>query len=76
MFLTPIIYPLSIVPKRFWLLMYANPMTGIVEAVRASLRGDEFNWIAISFSVGIALLMLPLSIRVFQRVENSFADLI
>ncbi len=76
MFLTPIIYPLSIVPERFWLLMYANPMTGIVEAVRASLRGDEFNWIAISFSVGIALLMLPLSIRVFQRVENSFADLI
>jgi lipopolysaccharide transport system permease protein len=76
MFLTPIIYPLSVVPEKWRLFMYANPMTGIVEAMRASLRGYPFNWTAITFSVVIALLMLPVSIRVFQRVQNSFADII
>jgi lipopolysaccharide transport system permease protein len=76
MFLTPIIYPLSVVPEDWRVAMYANPMTGIVEAMRASLRGQPFNWTAIIFSVAIAVLMLPISIRVFQRVQNSFADII
>lgn len=76
MFLTPIIYPLSVVPEEWRVAMYANPMTGIVEAMRASLRGQPFNWTAITFSVVIAVLMLPISIRVFQRVQNSFADII
>jgi homopolymeric O-antigen transport system permease protein len=76
MFVTPIIYPLSVVPEKWRLVMYLNPMTGIVEAMRASLQSREFNWLAISFSVGIALIMLPLALRAFQRVENTFADVI
>ena len=76
MFLTPILYPLSIVPEKWRWLMYLNPLTGVVEGVRSSLTGHRFNWIAISCSVATALLMLPCSIRVFQRIEKSFADLI
>ena len=76
MFVTPIIYPLSVVPEKWRLVMYLNPMTGIVEAVRASLQGREFNWLAILFSLVIALLMLPFALRAFQRVENTFADVV
>jgi lipopolysaccharide transport system permease protein len=76
MFLTPIVYPLSVVPEKWRWLMYLNPLTGIVEGMRASLTGRTFNWMAISFSVCIALLTLPCSIRVFQRVEKTFADFI
>jgi lipopolysaccharide transport system permease protein len=76
MFLTPILYPLSVVPEKWRWLMYLNPLTGVVEGVRSSLTGHSFNWIAILFAVAIALLMLPCSISVFQRIEKSFADLI
>jgi lipopolysaccharide transport system permease protein len=76
MFVTPIIYPLYVVPEKWRLVMYLNPMTGIVEAMRASLQGREFNWLAILFSVVIALIMLPFALRAFRRVENTFADLI
>ncbi len=76
MFLTPIIYPLSEVPAKWRWAMYINPMTGIVEAIRASLTGRSFNWPAIVTAVAIISITLPLSIQAFRRIERSFADLI
>ncbi len=76
MFLTPIVYPLSVVPQKWRWVMYLNPLTGIVEGVRSSLTGRKFNWIAISFSICIAVFALLSSIRAFQRIEKRFADLI
>jgi lipopolysaccharide transport system permease protein len=76
MFLTPILYPLSVVPEKWRWLMHLNPLTGVAEGVRSSVTGHTFNWSAITFSVAIAILMLPISIQAFQRIEKSFADLI
>ena len=76
MFLTPAIYPLSVVPEKWRWLMYINPFTGVAEGIRSSLSGNSFNWTAISVSVAIALIMLPCSLHVFRRIEKSFADLI
>jgi lipopolysaccharide transport system permease protein len=76
MFLTPIVYPLSVVPGKWRWAMYFNPLTGVVEGIRSSLTGRSFNWTAILFSIGIAALAMPFSIRAFQRIEKSFADLI
>jgi lipopolysaccharide transport system permease protein len=76
MFLTPAIYPLSVVPEKWRWLMYINPFTGVSEGIRSSLSGNRFNWIAISVSAAIALIMLPCSLHAFRRIEKSFADLI
>jgi len=76
MFVTPIVYPLVVVPERWRWAMYLNPMTGIVEGIRSSLTGHRFDWVAIAISTTITLVMLPLSIKAFQRIEKSFADLI
>ena len=76
MFLTPIIYSLSLVPDKWRWAMYINPLTGIVEGIRASITGRSFNWVAICASLAIILLTLPLSIHAFRRIEQSFADLI
>jgi lipopolysaccharide transport system permease protein len=76
MFLTPILYPLSVVPAKWRWLMYLNPLTGVVEGVRSAITGRSFNWTAIAVSVAIALLMLPFSLQVFSRIERNFADLI
>jgi lipopolysaccharide transport system permease protein len=76
MFVTPIIYPVSMIPGKWRWIIYLNPLTGIVEGIRSSLTGRSVNWIAIAFSAGITLFTMPLAIKAFQRIEKSFADLI
>jgi lipopolysaccharide transport system permease protein len=76
MFLTPIMYPLSVVPQNFRWLMYINPLTGVAEGIRAAVSGHPFNWAAITISWAITLTLLTISISAFRRLETSFADLI
>jgi lipopolysaccharide transport system permease protein len=76
MFGSPIVYPTSIVPEK-WRTLYAlNPLTGIIEGMRASLFRGEFDRPAIEISVVIVLLILVSGAYVFRRVEESFADVI
>src|SRR5215470_15081759 len=42
LFVSPIIYPLSLVPERWRWLMILNPVTGIAEGYRSSLLGTQF----------------------------------
>jgi ABC-type polysaccharide/polyol phosphate export permease len=51
-------------------------MTGIIEGLRSSLFGRDFDWTAIGVSALITLLIVPLSAILFRRVEDSFADVI
>jgi lipopolysaccharide transport system permease protein len=78
MFLSPIIYPLSIVPARWRFLAAFNPLYGIIENMRVALfdlsRG--FDWSLFSFSVAISLALLVSATFVFRRVETSMADVI
>ena len=41
MYLTPIIYPLDILPQKLQTLLAINPMTGIVQGIRWSVVGDN-----------------------------------
>lgn len=76
MFLTPILYPLSVVPEKWRWLMYINPLTGIVEGIRSVFSAQSFNWTALGFTTGALVLMLVCSLYTFRRIEKSFADLI
>jgi lipopolysaccharide transport system permease protein len=41
MFLTPVVYPISIIPDRFAWLIALNPFTGVIEGLRAVLLGSQ-----------------------------------
>ena len=75
-FLTPIIYPSSLVPEELRWLFSLNPLVGIVESFRASLFGRQLPWLALAYSGGVALIMLVYSSYAFRRMERSFAELI
>jgi len=76
LFASPVIYPLSLMPPKWrWLLML-NPLTGIVEGMRASLFGRPFDWPAIGVSFAVSILIAGFAAVFFQRVEDSFADII
>jgi lipopolysaccharide transport system permease protein len=77
MFVSPVIYPASMVPQKWrWLLML-NPLTGIIENFRAALFVQkQFEWLSLGVSMGITVLMLIYSIYSFRRMEKHFADVI
>jgi lipopolysaccharide transport system permease protein len=58
MFVSPIIYPSSLVPpERRW-IMLLNPFSGIVEGFRASLFGHPIHWLAIGYSTLFSIVLL------------------
>ncbi len=76
MFVSPIIYPSSIVPEEYRWLLRLNPMTGIVEGFRASLFGRAPDWWALAYCIVFALALLLVSAYLFRRMERSFAEVI
>lgn len=76
LYITPVIYPVSMVPKAWQWVMFVNPMTGLVEAFRAAFLGKPFdvNGIAISFAVSVTIFLI--GVAYFERVERRFADII
>jgi lipopolysaccharide transport system permease protein len=74
MFVSPIVYPVKLVPEA-WRELYAlNPIVGIIEAFRSSLFNRPFDWTSIAFSAVITASMLVYSIYAFKRMERHFAD--
>jgi lipopolysaccharide transport system permease protein len=77
LFLTPVIYPLSMVPDslRPWIAL--NPMTGIIEAFRASLvPAVAIDWSMLGVSIVLTALSLAVGLCYFRRTERAFADVI
>jgi lipopolysaccharide transport system permease protein len=76
MFITPIIYPASVVPKGWRWLLALNPLTGIVEGYRAALFGQRIHWQSLSYSLLFTIVLLSFSAYIFRRMEKSFAEVI
>ena len=77
MFATPIIYPVSLIPKRFRPLLALNPCWGIVDAFRACVfPGLPFDLKLIGTSIGVAIVMFVGGTYYFYKAEKSFADVI
>lgn len=77
LFVTPVIYPLSIVGDQNKLLMAINPVTSSVEMIRLSFSHSiQFNpWIfLISFVSACTILFCGL--WYFSRTERFFADIV
>jgi len=73
-YVTPILYPLSMVPTRLKPLYFMNPMSPLIEAwrklfVENTLPGPEL-WASIAFVAAA----LTLGAGAFRRLEGSFAD--
>src|SRR2546429_3928159 len=76
MFASPIVYSTSLVPQKWQWLLALNPLTGIIDSFRAALLGRPFNWLTLSSSLIITLIVLVYSAYSFRRVEKQFADII
>lgn len=76
MFVSPILYPTSLVPPAWRRLYELNPFVGIVDNFRTALFGGEFQWFSLGVSVAATVVVLVVSMFEFRRVEKSLADVI
>lgn len=77
MFVTPIIYPVSIIPDQFKWLAYLNPMTGVITMARSVILGNGLiDWVGICFSGVMAVILFVLGIMYFRKTERFFADVL
>ena len=75
MYATPVIYPLSFVPRAYQKWIMFNPMTGIIETFRYSFTGaGSFSWDLLGYSFAFMTVLLCLGIIVFNKVEKTFMD--
>jgi lipopolysaccharide transport system permease protein len=75
MYATPVIYPLSAVPKDYRWLVLANPVTPIIEAFRhAFLGAGSLSLPHLAYSAAFTLILLLAGVIAFHRVERNFMD--
>lgn len=75
-FTSPIFYSMSMVdPAKAWLWKF-NPLTGILENFRAALFGLPFDWTGLAIASAISMVVFVISVVVFQRAVDEFADVI
>ena len=77
LFATPVIYPMSIIPGRYRLLVALNPVSGVIDAFRASLTpGKHIDWQLLLISSLITLAIFSIAVLYFKKTERAFADIV
>jgi lipopolysaccharide transport system permease protein len=76
MYVSPVIYPVSIVPEKWRFLVALNPMAGIIDAFRSALLGKPFDMVTLTVSAVAAVVVFVVGIAYFQKLERTFADII
>lgn len=77
LFITPIIYPRSMVPEKFQFLLFLNPLSGLIDAFRASmLPTRDVVWGPVGISVLITLVIFFAGWLFFHKTQREFADII
>lgn len=77
MYLTPIVYPESIVPDRYRGLINLNPFTALVRCYRRIfLEGQAPDWSGLGFFSLVALVVFVFGYWWFARTRKNFADVI
>lgn len=77
MFLSPIFYPLSSVPEAYRVILHLNPLTAIIENLRAALYwGQGVDVLTLCALWGGASFFAWLGFAWFQHTRKGFADVL
>lgn len=77
MYLTPIVYPVSLVPEQWRWLYGLNPMAGVIEGFRWALLGRTApDPVVMAESIIVLSFLLIMGLVYFRKMERQFADII
>ncbi len=76
MYISPVVYPVSLVPEKWHWLLALNPMTGIIDGFRSAFLHTPFNLSTLAISATVSIALLIGGTLYFKQLERRFADLI
>jgi len=75
MYISPVIYPASIIPEKYQILYALNPMVGVIEGFRAALLGTrDMPWEFLGVGALMAIAFFLSGALYFRSMERYFAD--
>lgn len=75
-YVSPVIYPLRLAPQELRILLFVNPVTGVIELFRAAIVGADPGWlIAVASTVGWTILLFVAAVFLHRRFNRVFSDL-
>ena len=75
MYISPVVYPLSLVPARYQTLYALNPMAGIIQTFRVVLlKTGEIPWGTLGISSIVGLVLFVVGTLYYRNTEHLFAD--
>lgn len=77
LFVSPVFYPISMLPARIQTVIMLNPLTLIIEEFRKVLLVGELpSWPALAVYLGVSLAAASGGFWFFQRTRKGFADVL
>lgn len=77
LFMSPVFYPVSMLPEKFQIFIYLNPLTYIIEESRnVLLWGEAPNFWGLALSTSASFVIAWLGFRWFQKTKKGFADVL
>ena len=78
LYISPVGFSTTIVPEKYQLLYYINPMVGVIDGFRWAISGGStaFNMTELTISVIMTTLLCLVGIYHFRKTEKTFADVI
>ena len=77
MYLSPIFYSITTVPHNFQFVLFANPLTYIIEQTRRiAIFGQSPQWLGLGFYFSISIFVAWFGFVWFQKTKDGFADVL
>ena len=76
-FMTPIFYPINMVPERFQLVLRLNPLTTIIQEARKVMLYNTWpDWLMLGIIFIVSLVVFQLGYAWFMKTKRGFADVL
>jgi len=77
MFMSPIFYPLNILPEKLQVVIHLSPITIAVEQAREVLYwGEPINWLLWGGYLAVSIVIVWFGFAWFQKTQKGFADVL
>lgn len=78
LYISPVGFSSAIVPEKWRMLYFLNPMVGVIDGFRWAILGDAFPvyWPGLALSTFLTMVMFIGGLLYFRSMERSFADVV
>ena len=78
LYISPVAFSTTLVPEKFQILYYLNPMVAVIDGFRWAISGGQtaFNMTEVLVSIIVVTLLCIFGAIYFRKTEKTFADVI